>query len=222
MRALLQILTGLLITVALFSFMRYLISSDQTVADTAQIAAVVEIYQEPPKKEEQEPEEQVPDETSEPLMDSITAPKPQVAAQTEQEFPSTDIGDIGFNIGPVGDSWTAPMASNSELLGSGQDNQGFIEVRPYSTAQPNIPEIAWTNKVNGWVLVVFTITNDGRTDNIRVLDANPKGIFEDNVIKAVSNWRYTVGNLKDYKGDMVLTQKIELEWKNYPNNISSL
>ena len=97
--------------------------------------------------------------------------------------------------------------------------QGYVEVVPIGTRMPNVPELAWKNKINGWVLVAFNVQTNGRTHNIRVLNANPRGIFEEKVIAAVEDWLYSVTYFGDLKGDIVLTQKVDVEWKNYPKNV---
>ena len=106
------------------------------------------------------------------------------------------------------------------ILDDGEDSKGYVEVVPYTTRRPNIPELAWENKINGWVLVVFTVSVSGQTSNIRILDANPKGIFEEEVQKAISLWRYNVSAIEGYTGDRLLTQKVMLDWKNYPENVA--
>ena len=39
--------------------------------------------------------------------------------------------------------------------GGGEDAQGYIEVIPFDTRKPNVPDVAWENKISGWVLVEF-------------------------------------------------------------------
>jgi protein TonB len=40
------------------------------------------------------------------------------------------------------------------------------------------------------VLVEFTITAAGTVRDARVIDASPKGYFEDAALKAIGRWRY--------------------------------
>ncbi len=44
-------------------------------------------------------------------------------------------------------------------------------------------------------------------------------VAEEKVIAAVEDWIYSVQYFGDLKGDIVLTQKVEVEWQNYPNNV---
>ncbi len=229
MRVALYFGVALLITLSIFSFMRYLIAGRQIALDETEIAAVVEIYRPPPRTTEPEPEpEPEPEEMMEPSMDSLTvsaAPTPRPSAKVENLAPSLALGDISIDVGAVGKKWSAPLSGAGAGAGGflgGEDNQGYIEVIPFSTGQPNIPDMAWQNKINGWVLVAFNVKRNGETDNVRVLDANPRGVFEDNVVWAVSQWRYSVKGLDSDSGDLILTQKIELSWRDYPNNSPGL
>ncbi len=58
------------------------------------------------------------------------------------------------------------------------------------------------------------MSGTGRVKEIRIMDASPKGIFEENAVLAATFWRYQgfVGH------DRYVSQKIEFDWKNYPYN----
>lgn len=113
--------------------------------------------------------------------------------------------------------WSAPVSSEN---GSGTDYIGEADTgkRPFTpsaTRRPNIPKVAYDNKINGWVLLAYTVDSQGKIDNIRVLDAEPRGIFEANAIAAVKRWVYP-----SFKGDIKhLSQRIEFEWNMYSYNM---
>lgn len=110
------------------------------------------------------------------------------------------------------DSRTANM---SDLDGDIADQKSIRKVIPVGTRMPNVPKIAWDNKINGWVRLAFTVTSAGKVKDIRIIDASPKGVFEENAVSAAKKWRYQgfIGH------DRYVTQKIEFEWKNYPYNL---
>ncbi|WP_250655952.1 energy transducer TonB [Alkalimarinus coralli] len=215
---------ALAITLAIFLFMRGLIHGDAETVETIELAAFVELYRAPPKPKAQPPEpepEPIPEANKEPEMERLQALSVEPVTASDQVMPSIDIGSLSINVGPSQGQWAMPaLGQGLELLGEGQDNQGYIEISPYTTRRPNIPKLAWENKLNGWVLVAFNVSQSGHTRNIRILDANPKGIFEEEAKRAVALWRYDVSGIKNYTGDMVLTQKISLYWKNYPDNVA--
>lgn len=92
---------------------------------------------------------------------------------------------------------------------------GRKEIVPMATRRPNIPKIAYDNRINGWVLLAFTVGNDGKVKNVRVMDAEPRGIFEANAIAAVRGWIYN-----PYKGpERHISQRIEFDWTMYSYNM---
>ncbi len=55
---------------------------------------------------------------------------------------------------------------------------------------PDYPQRARTRGIEGYVDLSFDITATGRTDNIRIVDAQPAGVFERASIRALSKWKY--------------------------------
>lgn len=227
MRFIFSLLGGLLITVAVFLFMQSLIKSREQQDVLLPVHAMVEILRETPQDEEPEPEEPEPEEPlEEPIMDSleIAAPTPEPAPSLEMPALDLALGDI--KIQAVGDRWSGPIASGTGVVNlagdGGEDAQGFIEVIPFDTRRPNVPDVAYQNKVNGWVLVAFKVDGDGSTRDVRVLDANPRGVFEEKVVAAVSDWKYRVNFYGGASGSVVLTQKVDVQWQNYPQNMPNV
>ena len=216
-------LTGaLLITVAVFLFMQSLIRAGQQEVVALPVYSTVEVSrQEPEKEPEQEPELETPEAPSqEPAMASlkISPPTPEPAASLE--IPALDLATGEIDIQAAGDNWSLPLGSGGiGLSAAGTDAAGYVEVTPYNTRRPNVPEVAWQNRIDGWVLVAFTVTPDGRTREVRVLDAFPRGVFEEKVVAAVEDWQYSVGFIGKQRGDILLTQRVEVLWKNYPQNL---
>lgn len=215
---------AMLITLAIFLFMKNLIHADNDAVETVELAAFVDLYREQPKPKPLEPEpepEPISEVKEEPKMNTLQAASVEPVAQVDQTMPSVDIGSLSINVGSSDGQWAIPVSGQGlGVLDEGKDNQGYVEITPYTTRRPNIPKLAWDNKLNGWVLVAFTVDKSGYTRNIRMLDANPKGIFEEEVKRAVGLWRYDVSSIKGYSGDMILTQKISLYWQNFPENVA--
>ena len=59
-----------------------------------------------------------------------------------------------------------------------------------SRAHPIYPPNAERRGIEGWVRISFTIAEDGRVTDARVVEAEPDGVFERSVLRAVSKWRY--------------------------------
>lgn len=55
---------------------------------------------------------------------------------------------------------------------------------------PDYPEAALSQKIAGSVLVQFTVDVNGETRDVRVLEANPPGVFDRAATNAIRRWRY--------------------------------
>ena len=64
------------------------------------------------------------------------------------------------------------------------------EVSPLVDIPPNYPQRALAAGIEGEVTLAFTITPDGRVENLRVTHAQPKGVFEREARRAASRWRF--------------------------------
>lgn len=243
------IAVSILVTVAIFSFMHRLISGNPLQIDTDNLMVSVNIYQPPPEhtpEPEKEPPPQaisdqpVTEPTMAPLSVNAPAPTPQLKAggppipsfapsfdDVVLESGSGSIFGSGFGDGNGASKWSGPGGGDDNLAKkiAAEDKkgaEGYREIVPYGTRQPNIPEYAWKNKIDGWVLVTFTVNTSGKVENVRILDGQPAGVFDEKVIAAVSDWIYSPADIQGRKTKVQLTQRIELHWKDYPNNNQQL
>ena len=58
------------------------------------------------------------------------------------------------------------------------------------TVAPDYPMSARRRGVEGYVDLMFDVTATGRTDNIRVIQAQPEGYFERASIRTLAKWKY--------------------------------
>ncbi len=116
-------------------------------------------------------------------------------------------------------NWVQPSQLINQAGSEGLDDQlksapkSIRKITPVSTRMPQIPKVAWDNKINGWVLLSFTVTEAGLVTDIRILDASPRGVFEEYAVLAAKQWRYAHMEQARY-----VSQKIEFSWENYPYN----
>jgi protein TonB len=68
----------------------------------------------------------------------------------------------------------------------GTDRDAIPIVRP----APDYPPRALARGLEGWVKIQFAITPIGTVRDPVVVDAEPKGVFEDAALKALARWRY--------------------------------
>lgn len=65
------------------------------------------------------------------------------------------------------------------------------DVMPLVRINPDYPPRAQSRGLQGWVVVQFTITPAGTVKDAKVVDADPKGVFDEAAVNAVSRWKYT-------------------------------
>lgn len=71
--------------------------------------------------------------------------------------------------------------------------QGFLDansLRALKRVNPKYPRRAKMKKQDGFVQLAFNIDKGGLVSNIKVIDANPKGVFEKSSIKAIKKWKF--------------------------------
>lgn len=76
------------------------------------------------------------------------------------------------------------MTRMSMTAGSDRD------VIPLVRIPPDYPPRAQARGIEGWVRVQFTITPTGTVKDAIVVEAEPKGMFEDAALKSIVRWRY--------------------------------
>lgn len=223
-RALPALVGALTISVVIFLFMQNLIGADHGQDYSLPVFQDVRIVQDKPDQERlEQPELQSEAQPEEPSSEPLSLAAPAVTETAAAlDLAPLDLTLPVLDVAP-GRTWSAPLAAKGIALeGSGQDARGYVEVVPYNTRRPNVPEVAWRNRISGWVLVAFSVTADGKTRDVRVLDANPRGVFEETVVAAVQDWRYQVNFNRELSGDVVLTQKVDVDWKNFPQNLPNV
>ena len=78
------------------------------------------------------------------------------------------------------------------IVGQSGSNTPTInpDALPLASLDPDYPRQAVNQDQSGWVKVRFTVTEQGTVDDIRIIEANPKGVFEQAALKAVREYRF--------------------------------
>jgi periplasmic protein TonB len=125
--------------------------------------------------------------------DTEVATKRDEKVERERPPPTPETPRMAFSAGgiennvaqltPVVDARGA-MSRMSMTAGSDRD------VIPLVRINPDYPPRALSRGLEGWVQVQFTITPTGTVADAKVVNAEPKNIFDDAALKAISRWRY--------------------------------
>jgi TonB family protein len=85
-----------------------------------------------------------------------------------------------------------PRANNSAARNSQPPSNATLQNRLKRTryVAPEFPERALTQKVSGVVVVEFVVDVNGEPRDVRVISAEPAGVFDRAAVAAVRRWRY--------------------------------
>lgn len=121
---------------------------------------------EPPPEKPPQPDEPPP-EPPPPSMDDITPEAGTMAVSAGAVNTNINLDASGFGLAP----------SDGEYL-------------PIVKVQPVYPRRALSRGIEGYVIVEFTVTKQGTTRDIRVVQAKPSGMFDRAAMQAAAKFKY--------------------------------
>jgi TonB family protein len=80
------------------------------------------------------------------------------------------------------------IGADAELANIKRDSQA--RAIAVLQAQPEFPDRARLDSIEGWVTVSYVIGRDGRVSDVAIVAAQPRNVFEGAVRKAVRSWRF--------------------------------
>ncbi|WP_441002288.1 energy transducer TonB [Pseudocolwellia agarivorans] len=176
-RFLVSILLGAGVTFVLFSFMAFLVSSGDRNKEEQLENIIVEVNTTPPKSSA-ETRRRVPPPPPPPPK---SPPKPQAP---EPEANNNTSG-IGFNMPGIKLSG-ANAGISAPGAGFGRDG----DATPIVRIEPKYPMQAARDGKEGWVKLSFTINEIGGVEDVTVIEAQPKRIFDKEAKRALRKWKY--------------------------------
>lgn len=138
----------------------------------------VEIPGDPPTKPRtpppKPPQKKPPPQTPKPLMPEQKQVRPPIM---DIDLPTFKVADYdGSSFGP------------SSHPGIKANQEG--DIIPLIVVQPNYPQEAMINGIEGWVMIEFTITPAGAVSKPRVINAQPARVFDREAIRAILKWKF--------------------------------
>lgn len=175
-RFLASILLGAAITFGLFSFMAFLISSGDRNKEEKLENIVVEVNTTPPKSSAEQRRRVPPP----PPPPPKTPPKPQ-APEPEA---NNNTGGLSFNLPSVNLGGASTNISAPGAFGRDGDATPIVRI------EPKYPIQAARDGMEGWVKLSFTINEIGGVEDVEVIEADPKRVFDREAKRALRKWKY--------------------------------
>jgi len=125
--------------------------------------------------------------------DTEVATKRDEKVERERPPPTPETPRMAFSAGGIENNVAqltpivdARGAMSRMTMSAGSDR----DVIPLVRINPDYPPRALSRGLEGWVQVQFTITPTGTVADAKVVNAEPKSIFDDAALKAIARWRY--------------------------------
>ncbi|MXW54224.1 MAG: energy transducer TonB [Gammaproteobacteria bacterium] len=167
------IVVGSVVTVGLLYLMQAVISSDKNPLNEAPNVRPMDIVR-------------LLDDIEPPKIDRNVKPPPP-----PEEFPP-DIPEADLDLSS-GEGWSTldfePQGPGKAEFGPG-DYTSDGEYLPIVKVNPQYPRRALQRGIEGWVIVQFTVTETGSTEDPFVVDSDPPGIFDRAAINAALKFVY--------------------------------
>ena len=152
----------------------------------------------------------------EPLRPAVLASEAVSAAETEAVPPAIGLPDVDravaidaeLQIAPVGlalERTVVPVAISPLLAERGDE---ATRVGPLRSTAPDYPVTARIAGIEGWVDIGFRIGADGTVHAMRVIEAQPAGVFDAAARDAMSRWQFpasAAGEQRVQRFDFTLT-----------------
>jgi periplasmic protein TonB len=165
-----------MVVFGLFWLMQYLIATANRGLDKEKAGYVVDFVRvkhdenidtKKPKPKKPPPPDEAPPEPPPPSMDSVTPDADAMAVSAVPVQTNINLSASGFGLAP----------SDGEYL-------------PIVKVQPIYPRRALQRGIEGYVIVEFTVTKQGTTKDIHVVEADPQGMFDQAAMQAAAKFKY--------------------------------
>ncbi len=183
MRFLISAISGIVIALVLFLIMHSLISGSRDLNRDRDQPLRLDFIQVDPdeleniKQRKPPPEPEPPEKPPPPPKLTVNNPERPPQEMPQMEMPKISLA-VASGDGPYLGGWSAgdPVAEG--------------DVIPIVRIEPQYPREALIEGISGYVLVEFTIEPDGSVSDLKVLESQPKRMFDRNAIRAIYKWKF--------------------------------
>lgn len=181
-----SIFAGVLVSLALFWLMQFMISNNQQPLANKESLHMTEFVRLKRDVELNTRERKMPEP---PPPEKRPPPPPQVQVQhsniVQMAVPDMDMPNLDI---PLQSSRLVGGSVVSGLqMGKGKISTNVV---PLVRIPPRYPMRAARRRVEGWVKVEFTITESGTVKDAVVVESQPSDMFDDAALQAIAKWKF--------------------------------
>ena len=183
MRILMSAISGTMIALLLFLIMHSLISGGRDLNRDRDEPLRLDFIQIDPDEFENLRERRPPPKPEKPKK---PPPPPKVTVNNPerppQEMPQMEMPRISLAVGSGG----GPYLGNWSAGDPGAEG----DVIPIVRIEPQYPREALIEGISGYVVVEFTIEPDGSVSDAKILESQPRRMFDRNAVRAIYKWKF--------------------------------
>ncbi|MFW5442835.1 MAG: energy transducer TonB [Methylococcaceae bacterium] len=180
----LSIIIGIIISLGLFWLMQMMINNNQQGFKKTKNIQMTEFIRLKRETKLQTKDRKLPDE---PPPDK-RPPPPKMQMQqvhvAQKSIPQMDMPDLDI---PLQTDTFSGSLINGVQIGAGGISTNVI---PLVRIPPRYPMRAANRKIEGWVKVEFTITEEGTVKDAVVVEAQPANTFNRSALQAIKRWKF--------------------------------
>lgn len=174
MRAIIAIIPGFIVAIALFFVMRgFIHGKTMTVPQDSDSTSLVSFVAAPKKTQLRHKQRRKPEKMKQ-AKPKAAAPKVKIAQQQHQvQTPRVNINVPNIQGVAPGAGGAGPYLGGFNVSNLGANGQAI----PIVAIKPRYPTRAMLHKIEGYVTLEFTIEPDGSASNPKVIASQPRGVF---------------------------------------------
>jgi len=197
-RALVAVLLGAVVTFALFAFMTFLVNlgGERPVKSEKSVPIVIN-----PDKDDTKANTKTRFKPKPP-------PPPDSPPPPSAVEPDTSDADTGMNF-DIGSVAVSGVSAGMDGPGAGGMQDG--DATPIIRIEPRFPIKAARDGKEGYVVLSFTINELGGVDDVKIIEAKPKRLFNKEARRALKRWKYKP-KMVDGKAVKVFDETIRLDF----------
>lgn len=173
-----------LVTLSLFSLMQFLISGKHSPIVSNQSTNTFDIIRLKRTEDIATKQRRLPEKPKEPVKPTTF---PKLAKKTSKpELVTPDINLPLPGIPSLDLKQNLLTGVNTEFAAPQQNN----EVIALLKVEPDYPRKAARQGIEGWVKLKFTVNEDGSVIDVKVVDAEPRRVFNKSAKRAIKRWKF--------------------------------